>query len=115
MVVMINDISSVNRGIDFRNELESFNGGSSKERHKAQVDSVLCFECIFILASNFHDCTHIHFIEGGENGSGVLSLNKALSNSSAKVCHRNSSLTFTGWLSSSWSRCSSLSLSSRRS
>ena len=92
IVVVIDHIAAVNRGIHFGNALERLNAAAREKRHEAQRNAVLGFERVLMLVSDLHHRAHIDFVESREDGGRVLGVNEAFGDTRAKAGHRNSAV-----------------------
>ena len=72
VVAVLHEIIAIHAAIHRGNSLERTDGGFDEERHEAELDAVLLRECLLHPAAQAHDGAHVGFVEGREDGSGVL-------------------------------------------
>ena len=111
LVTMVNDIGAIDGGVDIRETLESFGGGFHEEAHETKLGVVGLQEGIFVLGTQRHHRTHVHFVVRGQHGSGLLCLNQALGDGLTQTAHRYAllgTLTLDRWRSSGFGGCRGL-------
>mmetsp|Transcript_11011 Transcript_11011/g.21817 ORF Transcript_11011/g.21817 Transcript_11011/m.21817 type:complete len:469 (+) Transcript_11011:192-1598(+) len=62
----------VNDGIDRGHLPERSSGGGDERAHEPELDAVLLDKGILVARPEFHEVAHVHLLEGGEHGGGVL-------------------------------------------
>ena len=92
VVVLVDDVLAVDLGIDRRNFLQRLHGGFDEEAHEAELDAVLLLEGFAIILPELHHRAHIHVVERGEHGGGVLRLLQPLGDGQAQPRHAHALL-----------------------
>ena len=87
VVVFIDQVIAIDFRIHGRHVLQGLDNGFGKETHEAQFCAVLLFENVLELVAQRHDRGHVHFIESGEHGGGVLGFLQAPGDGEAKPGH----------------------------
>lgn len=90
--VAIDDIVSIDDGVDNRLLLEGGSGGLNEGAHESELDVVLLGEDITDLLADVHEAAHINLVEGCQHSVGVLSLLQSLGNAVAHAAHGNAGL-----------------------
>jgi hypothetical protein len=91
-VAVIDDVIAVDRGVQHRVLLQRGNRGLDEEGHEAEAHAVLLLELVDVLLAHLHHRTHVHFVEGGQDGIGRLRLHQALGDAGAEARHRHALL-----------------------
>ena len=94
--VVSDDVLTVDPAVDGRERLQGLDRRLHKERHEAEGDAVLRFEAVLILGAQIHDARHVGFIEGRQDGGGLLRLDEPLPDLLADTAHPLASLTRQG-------------------
>ena len=72
VIILVDDVVAFDLGIDGGDFLQRRDAGLDEETHEAQPYAVTLFEAVLVFAAHRHDAGHVHFVEGGELGGGVL-------------------------------------------
>ena len=83
---------AVDLGVDGGDILQRLHAGLDEEPHQAELDAVLLLERIAIFAPELHHRAHIHVVERGEHGGGVLRFLQPLGDGLAKPRHAHALL-----------------------
>ena len=76
-------MKALTRGVFLQGE----HGAAGEEAHKTQADAVGFFELLFVLAAEGDDFGQVDFVEGGEDGGGVLGFDQAAGDGLAHLGH----------------------------
>ena len=87
VVVLVDDLLAFDLGIDRRQLLEPRDAGLHEEGHEAQPGAVLLLEIVLEPLAQPHHRGHVHLVEGGEHGGGVLRLLEAVGDGAAEPRH----------------------------
>src|SRR5690606_22246633 len=63
--------------------------GLGEEAHEAQANVVRLLERLLVFFAQLHDGGHVHLVEGGEDGRGLLGADQALGDALADLAHRH--------------------------
>jgi hypothetical protein len=77
--VLVDDFVTLDADIDGGHGFESFDDGFDEERHEAELDAVFGDEAVLQFLAQIHDGGHVALVEGGEEGSGLLSADELVS------------------------------------
>ena len=88
VIVVVNDVISVNARVDFGKFPERFGTGFNKERHETQRDAMFFQETVFIGFAQGNDLAHIDLIEGGQHRRFMPRLHQMSGNLFANLGHR---------------------------
>ena len=91
-IAVVDDVGAVDRRVDRRKFLQGVDRGLDEKPHEPELDAVLFFEALLVAAAQLYHRTHIHFVEGRENGGRRLRLHQPLGNALPKARHRNALL-----------------------
>ena len=72
VVVLVNDVLAVNFGVHAWDVMQSVDTRFHKKAHEAELHAVLLLEQILVALAHIHDRGHVHLVERGEHGGGVL-------------------------------------------
>ena len=72
VVVLVDDIVTVDFGIDGRDFLQRLDTGLDEEAHQPELGAMLLLELLAVVAPKLHHRTHVHIVERGEHGGVVL-------------------------------------------
>ena len=86
-IILGDNLIPLDAGVDRGNRLEGADGGLEKKAHEAEFNAVLSLKSGLNLGAQSDEIGEIGFVEGGENGGGVLSADKAIGNFAAKRGH----------------------------
>jgi hypothetical protein len=86
-VAVVDDVVTVDRGIDHGEALERVHRGLDEERHEAQAHAVLLLEALLVFLAHLHHRRHVHFVERGEDRRGGLRHDQALGDALAQARH----------------------------
>ena len=78
------------------NLLQRDDAGLDEERHEAEPHAVLLLEAVAVALAQRHHRAHVHLVEGGEHGGGVLRLLEALGDALAQPRHAHALLARAG-------------------
>ena len=92
VVAVIDNVAAIHRGINDGETTQSLHRGLDEEGHEAHADVVGLLELLLILGAQVHDRLHVHLVEGGEDGGGLLRLDQPLGNPGAQSGHRHALL-----------------------
>ena len=84
---MVDDVIAIDAGVENGVFFQGVHSGFNEEGHKAQFHAVFFFKFVLEFFAHFHDGCHIHFVESGEDGVGLLRLQQALGNACAQAAH----------------------------
>ena len=92
VVVLVDDVLPVDLGVDGRNLLQRLDAGLHEEAHEAELHAVALLEQVLVLAPELHDGAHVHVVERGEHGCGVLRVLEAPGDGLAQSRHAHALL-----------------------
>ena len=81
-VAVVDNVSAIDRCVDDREFFERVNRCLHKKAHEADLDAMLFFEFFLESLAHFHHGSHVHFVEGGQDGIGRLRLKQTLRDTS---------------------------------
>ena len=87
VVVLVDEILPVDLGIDRRNVLQRLDHRLGEEAHEAELRAVLLLEHVLVLAAQVHHRAHVHVVERGQHGGGVLGVLQAARDGLAQLRH----------------------------
>ena len=88
VVVVVNNLATLDFGIDRRECLEGIDSRLDEERHESEFDSISFGEGILMLLAQVHDPRHVDFVERRQQCGVMLSFNESLGNAFANGTHR---------------------------
>mmetsp|Transcript_22640 Transcript_22640/g.38841 ORF Transcript_22640/g.38841 Transcript_22640/m.38841 type:complete len:209 (+) Transcript_22640:151-777(+) len=88
-IVTVNDVVAVDDCVDIGEVLKRDGGGLDEGGHESELDIVLLQEVVLVLVAELHQVRHVNFVEGREDGRGVLGVLQPLRDTSAQARHRN--------------------------
>ena len=89
VIVLINEIISLDLRVDLGDFLEGNDTGLDEERHEAKPHPVLLLEDVPVLGTQSHDGPHVRLVECREDGSRILSVLEALRDAPPQPGHRH--------------------------
>ena len=84
-VLLVDQVIAIDLGIDRRDFLERMHHGLGEKAHEAQLDAMLLLEQVLVLVAQVHHRLHVHLVEGGQHGGGVLRILEAARNGLAQA------------------------------
>ena len=87
VVVLVDQVLSVDLGVDGRHLLEGCDHRAGEEAHEAELHPMALLEHVLVLRAQVHDRLHVDLVEGREHGGGVLRLLQATSDGLAQARH----------------------------
>ena len=86
--VPVDDVLAVDLGVGGGEFGERRDAGADEEAHEAEPHAaVLLLESVAVLGADRHDGAHVHLVEGGEHGGGVLRFLEADRDGAAQARH----------------------------
>ena len=73
-MVLVDDVVAVDLGVDGRDLLQRRHAGLHENDMEADAHAVALLEAVPMGLPQGHDLGHVHLVEGGEHGGGVLRL-----------------------------------------
>ena len=74
VVILEDQILPIDLGVDRRYVLQGGDAGFDEKAHEAELHAVAFLEDVLVLTTERHHRGHIHLVEGGEHGGGLLRL-----------------------------------------
>src|SRR5690606_20447132 len=88
LVTVIHNVVAINRSVNSGEATHIFHSRFHEATHEAQTSAVVGFlELVFVFSAQIHHRLHVHFVESGEHGSGIGSLEQTLGNTLAQTSH----------------------------
>ena len=101
VVAVVDDVVAVDAGVDGREALQRLHRGAHEEAHEAELGAVVPrLELVAVAAPHGHHRLHVHFVEGGEHGGGLLRFDQALGDAGPQAGHGNAA--FGAFLARRW-------------
>ena len=92
VVLVIDDVVAVDRGIDDREALQRLDAGLDEERHEAEPRAVLLLEALLVVRAQFVDRLEVDLVEGRQHRRRRLRLDEPLGDARAQARHRHAAL-----------------------
>ena len=86
-IVLVDDVGAVDLGIDRRDFLEGVADRLGEKAHEAKLDAVLFLKQVLVGIAQVHHRLHVHLVEGGQHGGGVLGVLQPLGDGLAQTGH----------------------------
>ena len=86
-VVVIDQVVAIDEGVDARELAKGEHGGPGEEAHEAERHAVGFVELVLVLGPQGHHRRDIDFVDGGEDGGGLLGLHEPLGDPLADLGH----------------------------
>ncbi|MNN08590.1 hypothetical protein D3C81_1214500 [compost metagenome] len=88
-ITVVDDVGTVDRGVDSREAFQRFGGSLDEERHEAQAHAIVgLLEQVLVLRTQGHDFGHVDFVEGGQHGHVRLCFDQTLGHGGTYASHR---------------------------
>mmetsp|Transcript_11615 Transcript_11615/g.34891 ORF Transcript_11615/g.34891 Transcript_11615/m.34891 type:complete len:327 (+) Transcript_11615:382-1362(+) len=86
-VVTVDDVGAVDDSIHGGNGQQSLGAGLDEGTHEAQLHAMLLQKCVLVVSAQLHEAGHVHLVEGGQHGVGVLSALQPIRHPHPQSCH----------------------------
>ena len=87
---VVNNVGTVDRGVNGREAFQCFGSCFHEERHEAQAYAVVgLLEQVLVLRTQCHDFSHVHFVKSGQHRHVRLRFNQTLGHGGTNAGHRN--------------------------
>src|SRR5579859_5573126 len=96
VVVLVDQLVARDLGIDRRQFLQGGDAGLHEEGHEAELHAVLLLERVLVLLADRQDRGHVHLVEGGQHGGGVLGFLEPLGDALTQARHPHALLARAG-------------------
>ena len=96
-VVLGDDFIAFDAGVDRGNRFEGVDGGLEEETHEAEFDAVLGLEGGLDFGPQGDEVGEVGFVEGGEDGGGVLGANESIGDFASEGGHLFAGLAVGAW------------------
>src|SRR5713226_6721769 len=85
--MMRDNVRAVDPSVEERKSAQGLHGSFDKERHKAQANAVLFPKAILKFLAKRNDSRHVHFIECGQSGGGLLRRHESIGDALSDGAH----------------------------
>src|SRR5690606_16633205 len=87
VIILVDEVVAINFRVDGGDFAQRMDARRYEETHEADAHTMLLLEEVLVLRAQRHDIRHVHLVEGGEHGSGVLRILEARCDGLAQARH----------------------------